>query len=180
VTEFDSGDASRPITELTFISELTVLRKNVVVAATSISLPSTDTFYLERYEGMLVKFATALTVGQNYFLGRFGQLTLAYGRLEKPTNRYTPGSAEANSATAANARNIILLDDNNFVQNPNPIPYIGANNTVRAGDTVLDLTGVIDFGSFTAFNGPAGYKLQPSIAPEFQRRYDIFMISCYF
>lgn len=176
MTEFVTGDATRPITELTFISSLKVLSQNMVVAATMISLPSTDTFYLERYEGMLVKFATVLTVGQNFFLGRFGQLTLAFGRLEKPTNRYTPGSAEATAATAANARNIILLDDNNFGQNPNPIPYIGANNTVRAGDTVSDLTGVIDFGSFTAFNGPSGYKLQPSIAPEFKRRYDITIV----
>lgn len=120
---------------------------------------------------MLVKFTSVLTVCQTYFLGRYGQLTLAFGRLEKPTNKYTPGSAAAIAATAANAMNIILLDDNSNSQNPNPIPYIGADNTVRGGDTISELTGVIDFGYYTSSSsGPMGYKLQPTVVPAFTRR----------
>ena len=55
---------------------------------------------LERYEGMLVRIEGPITVGQNFFLGRYGQLTLSTeGRLEKPTNRHPAGSPEAAALT---------------------------------------------------------------------------------
>ena len=48
---------------------------------------------LERYEGMVVTVNGPLTVNQNYFQARYGQLTLsAGGRLETPTNRHRPGT----------------------------------------------------------------------------------------
>ncbi|MEN9866236.1 MAG: hypothetical protein RL748_1826, partial [Pseudomonadota bacterium] len=124
----------------------------------------------ERYEGMLVRFTNSLTVAQNYFLGRYGQLSLSAGRLEAPTNRYRPGTPEALALAASNAANLIILDDGLSSQNPNPIPYIGLDNTVRAGDTASNVTGVVDFGLLTSSNtGPTGYKLQPSVTPTFSR-----------
>ena len=39
---------------------------------------------------------------------------------------------------------MLVLDDGSSSQNPNPIPYIGADNTLRAGDTVAGLTGILD------------------------------------
>mgnify|MGYP006162876295 CR=1 FL=1 len=94
----------------------------------------------------LVKIDTELTASQNYVLGRFGQITLsAEGRLRKPTNLHPAGSPEALALAADNARRRIILDDGSSRQNPDPIPYIGADQTQRAGDTVSGLTGVLDY-----------------------------------
>ena len=170
VAEFNAGDASRTVTQLTGVRGMLLLSKNNRVAPAAIALPLASAADFERYEGMLVQFSTPLTVSQNYFQGRYGQLTLSAGRLEKPTNRYPAGSAQALAAAAANAANMIVLDDGRSAQNPVPIPYIGADSTLRAGDTVAGLTGVIDFGLITASSpGPSGYKLQPSVTPVFSR-----------
>lgn len=170
VTEFNAGNSERPLTELTSVAGLTVLSTGHSIAPVNITLPLVSADEFERYEGMLVRFAAPLTAIQNYFQGRYGQVTLSAGRLEKPTNRYRAGTPQAIAAAAANAANIIVLDDNRTSQNPNPIPYIGADNTLRAGDTVSNLVGVIDFGLITASNpGPTAYKLQPTAIPVFFR-----------
>lgn len=170
VSEFNAGNPARTVTQLTGVSGLTVLGSGQFVAPASLALPLADAEHFERYEGMLVSFAAPLTVSQNYFQGRYGQLTLSAGRLEKPTNRFRPGTPQAIAAAAANAANLIVLDDNRTSQNPNPIPYIGTDNTLRAGDTVTGLVGVLDFGLITASNpGPTAYKLQPIVTPVFAR-----------
>jgi predicted extracellular nuclease len=170
VSEFSAGDATRPITELTSVSGIQVINSGNTVTPTNIALPMASANDLERYEGMLVRFTSPLTATQNYFQGRYGQVSLSAGRLEKPTNRYAAGSPDAVAAAAANAANMIILDDGSSAQNPNPIPFIGVDNTLRAGDTVSDLTGVIDFGLITSSNpGPTGYKLQPTVTPVFSR-----------
>jgi uncharacterized protein len=171
VAEFNAGDATRTITQLSLVTATTVVGKGNVIAPTNLSLPLASAAEWEKYEGMLVRFSQALTVSQNYFLGRFGQLTLSGSRLETPTNRYRPGTAAAIALRASNNANFVVLDDASSVQNPNPIPYIGIDNTIRAGDTAAGLTGVVDFGSISSSTaGPAGYKLQPSIAPVFVRK----------
>ena len=170
VAEFNAGDSARTVTQLTGMSGLTVISRGNTVAPADMTLPLASAADFERYEGMLVRLTGPLTVSQNYFQGRYGQLTLSAGRLEKPTNRHAPRSAQAAAATAANMANMIVLDDGKSLQNPNPIPYIGADNTLRAGDTVTNLVGVVDFGLITASNpGPSGYKLQPAAQPLFTR-----------
>jgi uncharacterized repeat protein (TIGR01451 family) len=57
---------------------------------------------------------------------------------------------------------MIVLDDGSYAQNPNPIPYIGADNTLRAGDTVANLTGVIDYGPINSNSAIRHYRLQPT------------------
>ena len=169
VAEFNAGDAGRTVTQLTGVRGMLLLSKNNRVAPTALALPMSAADF-ERHEGMLVQFSAPLTVSQNYFQGRYGQVTLSAGRLEKPTNRYPAGSAQALAAAAANAASMIVLDDGRTSQNPVPVPYIGADSTLRAGDTVTGLTGVIDFGLITASNpGPSGYKLQPGAMPVFAR-----------
>lgn len=170
VAEFSAGDSSRTVTQLTAVSGLTVISRGNTVTPTDMMLPLASAADFERYEGMLVRFTSPLTVSQNYFQGRYGQVTLSAGRLEKPTNRYAPRSAQAAAATAANLANMIVLDDGKSLQNPNPVPYIGADNTLRTGDSVSNLVGVIDFGLVTSSNpGPTGYKLQPAVTPFFTR-----------
>jgi uncharacterized protein len=170
VTEFNAGDAARPLTELTGATAITVIGSGNTVTPANVTLPMASAAELERYEGMLVRFTGPLTASQNFFQGRYGQVTLSSGRLEKPTNRHPAGSAAAVAAAAANAANMIVLDDASSAQNPNPVPYIGIDNTLRAGDTVANLTGVLDFGLITSSNpGPAAYKLQPTVSPVFSR-----------
>lgn len=180
VTEFDvSGSTAnpaaeaRPLTELTSISGLTVLGSGSV-APTVVTLPVPSADGLERYEGMLVTLrgpqGAPLTVQQNFFQGRYGQLTVAAGgRRETPTNAHRPGTPEALALADLNARSTLLLDDSSTRQNPAPTPYLDpASGAARAGDTIESLTGTIDFGLAT--NSSAGivaYRLQPTQAPVF-------------
>lgn len=174
VVEFNTGiaanadTAAHTVTELNSVTAVALLNNGQRVVPTPISLPIAVAGGLERYEGMLVTLTGPLTVQQNYFEGRFGQLTLAAGgRLETPTNRFRPG-ADAVALEADNAARRILLDDASSVQNPNPTPYLAADGVPRAGDRVAAITGVIDYGLATSSNaGPGGYKLQPTVAPVF-------------
>ncbi len=170
VTEFVAGDAARPVTQLATVTKIEEISTGNSVQPANVSLPLANANDMEKFEGMLVRFTNRLMVAQNYFLGRFGQLTLGAGRIEKATNRFRPGSPEAIAQTERNLASTIVLDDGSTAQNPNPMPYIGVDNTVRAGDSVADLTGVIDFGLISSSStGPKGYKVQPVIAPVFSR-----------
>ena len=161
VVEFLTGQT---YTELTEVQSSVVLSKNNVIAATNIEfVPGMD---LEPYEGMLVNFTNDLTVNQTEYLGTRGELSLSVGRRETPTNRYRPGTPEALALAAANSGNVLILDDSLFVT-PTVVPYLGADGTVRAGDTVGRLTGVLDFGAIGG--GGAAFKLQPTLPPVFSR-----------
>jgi predicted extracellular nuclease len=174
VAEFNVGSATNPdtlahrVTELTTITGLAVLGSGFSVTPALVTLPEGVNDELEHYEGMLVTLQGPLTVGQNFFQARYGQLTLsAGGRLETPTNRYRPGP-QAQALADENARRRIVLDDGRSIQNPNPTPYLLANGTPRGGDTVASITGVIDYGLATASNtGFGDYKIHPTVAPVF-------------
>lgn len=175
VTEYAVGTGAeavaRPVTELTSPS-VSLVSTGHSITPTAIYLPEATDGELERYEGMLVSIQTPLTASQNFFQGRYGQVTLgAEGRLEKPTNLHPAGSAEAQALADANARRRILLDDGSTLQNPNPTPYFAADNTLRAGDTLAaGLTGVIDYGLATNLtDGISDYKIHPTQAVAFAR-----------
>lgn len=160
----------RRVTQITGPS-VSVLGTGFTIAPTVITLPEATEGDLERYEGMLVTIDTPLTASQNFFQGRYGQVTLAAGgRLVKPTDAHPAGSPEAIALADANARRRILLDDGTSIQNPNPTPYIGADNTLRAGDTLPAITGVIDYGPATSSNGGiSDYKIHPTQPVVFSR-----------
>lgn len=123
--------------------------------------------YLERYEGMLVRFPQTLTVTEHFQLGRFGQVVVSSGgRLPQPTQVATPGDA-ARAVQAANDLNRLIVDDPLQSQNPDPILFgrlgnpLSATNTLRGGDTVADLTGVLTYTwAGNAASGNA-YRLRP-------------------
>jgi uncharacterized protein len=176
VTEYIAGASSpaaqaRPITELTSPSNIVVQGTGFAVPPTVVDLSALGDDGLEAYEGMLVTLQGPLMVQQNYYLGRYGQLTMAAGsRLLQPTNLHRPGTPEAIALAAENARRSFILDDNLSTQNPAVTPYLGEGDTVRAGDTTESLTGVIDFGLATSTSsGAAMYKLQPTAAVQFSR-----------
>src|SRR5690606_27555909 len=114
-------------------------------------------------EGMRVELPQTLTVNETYQLGRYGQVLLANGRLAQPTHSAAPG-APAQVVAAQNALNQILLDDASNVQNPDPVifpaPGLSATNTLRSGDTVGGVTGILsfDFGE---------WRVLPTAAPAF-------------
>lgn len=165
VTEFNT------VTQLVSPSNIQVLSNNNFVVPMDITLPETTEGDLEAYEGMLVRITTPMTVSQNYFQGRFGQVSLsANGRMKKPTNIYRPNMTEALNLANENARRRITLDDGSNAQNPNPIPFIGLDNTLRAGDVAQTITGVIDHGLITASStGPRDYRIHPTATPDFSR-----------
>ena len=134
------------------------------VSASNFTLPVASLDELESLEGMLVTSSAALTVTDNFTLGRFGQLTLSNGRLYNPTNIFTPGSAEAIALADSNSLNRLILDDGNDTSNPDVVPFptggLSADNTLRMGDTVSAVTGVVDY-SFSE------YRVIPTQAPTF-------------
>ena len=154
VTEFTPGSAPASITQFKDTTSIVRLGGGYTVTPTNVSMPAD----LERYEGMLVRFTGSLIVNAVDSLGERGELTLASVRREVPTSRYRPGSAEALDLAARNAADQIVLDDLIFTQSAT-IPYIAADKTVRAGDSVDNLIGIVDYGSIG--NSKYGYKLQP-------------------
>jgi uncharacterized protein len=174
VAEFAVGTGAdavaRPVTEIVSPT-ITTISTGQMVLPTPVSLPEATEGELERFEGMLVDIQTSLTASQNFFQGRYGQVTLSAGsRLQKPTNLHPAGSAQALALADENARRRILLDDGTSQQNINPTPYIGTDNTLRAGDTVAGVTGVIDYGLATNLtDGLSDYKIHPTQPLVFSR-----------
>ena len=107
---------------------------------------------------MLVRFSQTLTATEVFNLGRFGEVSLSgAGRLYTPTAITTPGPA-AIAQEDLNDRSRIILDDGNNQQNIDPTRYpqggLSAANTLRVGDTLPGLIGVMDFRF-------ANYRIQP-------------------
>ena len=107
--------------------------------------------YLERFEGMLVRFPQTLTVTEHFQLGRFGQIVMSSnGRLPQPTHYLTPG-AQAQTQQAANDLNRLIVDDETNAENPDPIRFgrngnpLTALNTLRGGDTATNILGVMTY-----------------------------------
>jgi len=150
------------------LSEMIILDSEFTsIQPISVSLPFSSSAEPERYEGMLVRFDQTLTVTDTYFLGRFGQVTLSSGgRLYQPTQLTLPGES-AIFLQQANDLNRILLDDASQVQNPDPIPFgrggqpLTAENTLRSGDTISSLSGVMTYtwGGHSA--SPNAWRIRP-------------------
>ena len=153
----------------TQISNVTLIRKcgTGSVSPVDVTLPVPSATHLERYEGMLVRLPQTLFVTDNYYLGRFGAVSLsANGRLAQPTNVVAPG-APALALQAQNDLNSIILDDDSQAQNPDPILFargglpLSAGNTLRGGDTAAATVGVMTYTwAGNAASGNA-YRVRP-------------------
>lgn len=136
------------LTELTDVYGIEILSSgNTLPTAAEVTLPFASPDGIEAYEGMRVAFTQTLTVSDTYNLGRYGELLLSYGgRLQQPTEVAIPGAA-ANAIEAANLLNQVMLDDGLSDQNPDPLlypaPELIAGHTVRGGDEVVGLEGVV-------------------------------------
>jgi len=137
-------------------------------APADVTLPFSNSLAPEAYEGMRVRLPQNLTVTDNFYLGRFGQVTLSSGgRLQQSTHITTPGAA-ALAVQAANDLNRILLDDERNTQNPDPVIFarngltLTAANTLRGGDTVSNVVGVMTYGWGGASASPDAYRVRPT------------------
>jgi len=160
------------LTQLNNVSAVSVISTGNTIAETQITLPEQTEGEIERYEGMLVTIPHTMTVAQNYFQGRYGQVTLSSGkRMYQPTHLHAPDSSAFLDQVDENARRMLVLDDGSSDQYPDPIPYIGDNNTLRAGDVVsAGLTGIIDNGPINSSSPPAtDYRLHPTAAVNIAR-----------
>ena len=171
VSEFaaGSGMAAAPLTQIANPTAVSLLGTGYTLAPVAVTLPVAPGESLERFEGMLVRIDTALTVQANELQARFGLLVLgAGGRHENPTNRHRPNSPQAIALAELLSRSRILLDDGSSAQNLNPTPYFGANGLPRVGDTVQGLVGTLDAGPSGSSAASLGlYRLQPTAAPLF-------------
>lgn len=139
------------------------------VAATDVTMPFADANFLERYEGMLVRFPQSLVIAEYFNYDRFGEIVLALPLDGEPrpfsgTAIDEPGAA-ANARTLANNLRRITLDDSQSAQNPPVLRHPNGNpfsltNLFRGGDTVQNAVGVLgfDFSLYRIFpTGPADY-----------------------
>ena len=123
---------------------------------------------------MSVIFPHMLTVTELFNLDRFGELLLAQGgRFEQFTNNNAPDAVGLLAHQQDIASRSIMLDDGLTVQNPDPIRYpdpglpnlVGAS--VRAGDSVVGLTGNIRYSRGSGGTGDETYRLMPTTEPVF-------------
>ncbi len=151
------------LTELTNIQLLEDCGQATLPAPITVRLPWPGNRAPEHLENMRVAVAESLTVLDNYNLARYGELTLASAPQSIPTDTLPPGP-EAVQLQERQQLHRLLLDDNHGIRHPEPPPWptpaLTANNTVRAGDTVSQLDGVLDY-RFGA------WRLQPLSAPRF-------------
>ena len=112
---------------------------------------------------MEISITQTLSASGNFPPARFGEVDLSIGGpLDNPTNVVAPG-APAIALQDLNNRSRIQLDDASGVQNPLPLPpYLGADNTLRTGDTLPGITGNVNF-SF------GSYQIEPTQGITFTR-----------
>ena len=178
VSEYTSGTGSN-LTQLSSLTNVTNLGTSTLPTITNIQLPVTNVSDLERYEGMLVNVSAAsgdLTVTENDQLGHYGQVVLAAtgasnqtgtdARLDQYTQFNNPSISGYSAYQSEIAKRKIYLDDGSTTQNLDPILFgrggnsLSATNTRRSGDTVANITGVLD----ERFEG---YRIQTSTPVNF-------------
>ncbi|MCH8497764.1 MAG: ExeM/NucH family extracellular endonuclease [Marinobacter sp.] len=139
--------------QLSNVSQLKDCGPAPLPPASPLVLPWPEDLELDTFEGMRVSFNQPLTVIDNYQLDRFGKLILAAEPQLMPTQIMPPGPAAA-ALAAQQERHRIRLDDGRGQQYPLVIPFpppaLRADHTVRAGDQVRHLDGILDhrFGNW--------------------------------
>ncbi|HAV77211.1 MAG TPA: hypothetical protein DCX53_07645 [Anaerolineae bacterium] len=149
------------LTEITSFSGVTVLSSgNPLPAASILSLPVATVDAFEAYEGMYVTFPQALVISEYFNFDRFNEIVLTSERHLTPTAEFEPGSPQQMQAVQDFLLDKITLDDGRTSQNSDPAIHPNGSafdltNLFRGGDTVSNVTGVMDY----AFGL---YRIQPT------------------
>ncbi|MBS3804879.1 MAG: ExeM/NucH family extracellular endonuclease [Oleiphilaceae bacterium] len=154
------------LTELTAVKALADCGPAPMPKAVELSVLWPEGIDPEHLENMRVSYKGSLTVIDSYNLARYGELTLAPTLQWVPTQHLVPGpDAHARGKTQEKQR--LILDDASSRRNPRPVPYpppaLAYSNSVRAGDRITGLAGIIDY-RFGA------WRLQPTTTPVFESR----------
>jgi predicted extracellular nuclease/methionine-rich copper-binding protein CopC len=167
-------------TQLASPTAFTLVQDNAgLPAATVVTLPVASAINWEAYEGMLVTVQSAtnggkLVVTDNFNLGQYGQVTLTSDAIQQQYTELNAPSVSGNTAYLADLKkDQIILDDLSSTQNP--ASHIGrgglplsATNTLRAGDGVTSVTGIVDqFVDTAAATHETSYRVQPTQAVNF-------------
>lgn len=160
------------LTQMTSVTAVDICStSNSLPTSATLTLPVSDLADLEAMEGMLVTVSQTLYVTNHFPLGRGGVLELSSGdRLYQPTQIASPGAA-ALAQQGVNNLNRILIDDGALNQNRDPIIYplpagLSASNTVRGGDEVTNIAGVLTY-SWSGWSGTDAYRIHPTQNPTF-------------
>ncbi|NJN60340.1 MAG: hypothetical protein HC795_01305 [Coleofasciculaceae cyanobacterium RL_1_1] len=175
-------DEFAKLTKITNVTSVTVQSSgNALPAIVDLDLPTasivtnTDGDYiadLEAFEGMRVRFPDTLSVTELFQLDRYGEIQLAHGGgLTQFTQTNTPSVAGYDAHLQTIAKRRILLDDGQTHQNPDPILYpdgrLDPSDSLRRGDTIANLTGIVHFGRASGGNGDETYRIMPTVTPTF-------------
>jgi len=148
------------LTELVNVQSLTVC--GPANLPQPVTLVPSDPGAHEALENMRVRLASPFTVIDSYNLARYGELTLASGDRVIATEYLSPGPMAGKLDSAGKGQ--ITLDDGHGNRNPRPVPWppdgLGIDNTVRTGDTLQGIRGVLDFRF-------GHWRIQPESPPEF-------------
>jgi predicted extracellular nuclease len=138
------------LTEITSFNDVTVLSSgNALPTVSMLSLPVASVDDFEAFEGMYVTFPQALVISEYFDFDRFNEIVLTSVRHLTPTAEFEPGP-DAIAAANAILLDRITLDDGRTAQNPDPAIHpngstFDLSNLFRGGDTVANVTGVLDF-----------------------------------
>lgn len=151
------------LTELASVHSITQCGQEALPEPVTVSLPWSRP--PESLENMRVRFRQQLTVIDTGHLDLFGELTLAASDQIIPTEYLTPGP-EAEQQSQQNLRQRIILDDGLSRKNPRTQPWLDPDgqrkSVVRAGDTITDMAGILDFRF-------EHWRLQPESPPTIAR-----------
>jgi len=151
------------LTELNRVTDITVVESGQLPEPAVVTLPVAETTDWERYEGMSIHIDQVMVVTGTANLARYGEVVLSAGqRRYAPTNVAAPGPP-ALAVADLNSRSSIQLDDGRTIADPRALPpYLGLDNTLRAGDRMPGLSGVLSFGF-------GAYEVQPVGPVVFER-----------
>lgn len=131
-----------------------------------LSWPVENVQQLAEHQAMLIRIPQGMRVVDSYNLARYGELMLASEWLWQPTQLWRPGP-DVQHYLAQLPRKTLLLDDNSWQQNPALVPYpqpgLLADNSIRVGDELQQLQGVLH-------SARGHYRLLPSQWPSHVRR----------
>lgn len=148
---------AQQLTQLTQVTELIDCGTAALPTAQTLTLPVANVAQFEQLEGVLVTVPQTLIVNGNYLLDRHGSFDVAAQRLYTPTQVTKPGKS-ANELAASYELQRLVIDDNRAARPQQviyPHPQLSASNTLRAGDSVKNVQGVL-----SEFNGR--YRIQPT------------------
>lgn len=150
------------LTELRAVTQLVVCRVNGTLPTPAVlQLPLASDNNFEAIENMRVSLPQTLVITDHYQLWQFGELVVSSTRLVQPTQLAAPGEPALKLARA-NTQDRLIVDDGRSGRNlpvaingPDNATSFSATNSVRTGQEISGLSGVMHYGF-------GRYRLQPT------------------